>query len=237
MAASITLYTAKICPYAHRVELALEEAKATYTKYPIDLQNKPSWYAPKVNPASKVPAIAYGGPPSPPEDPSPESEKIAESLVLIEFVNDLFPQAHLLPADPVLRAKARFFIEFSTNKLIAPYSAFQRTGASADDFLAGVVAVQELLPADGFAVGPYSLADVAVTPFIARAFVGLRNEIGAYDEGEGKKVLEALAAPRYARFHKYWADLQARPNFKATFDEPYVTEAFKKRFGGLRAQK
>jgi len=50
----ITLYTAKICPFAHRVELALEEAKAGFTSYEIDLKNKPEWYAPQVNPASKV---------------------------------------------------------------------------------------------------------------------------------------------------------------------------------------
>ncbi|KAI0366043.1 hypothetical protein BV20DRAFT_1055923 [Pilatotrama ljubarskyi] len=57
----ITLYSAKICPSSQRVEIALAEAKAQFTRYEIDLQNKPEWYALKVNPASKVPAIAYGG--------------------------------------------------------------------------------------------------------------------------------------------------------------------------------
>ena len=37
-----------------QTELSLEEVGAKYTKYQIDLQNKPEWYAPKVNPASKV---------------------------------------------------------------------------------------------------------------------------------------------------------------------------------------
>lgn len=39
---------------APQAELALEEVGAKYTKFQIDLQNKPEWYAPKVNPASKV---------------------------------------------------------------------------------------------------------------------------------------------------------------------------------------
>ncbi|KDN51872.1 hypothetical protein RSAG8_00423, partial [Rhizoctonia solani AG-8 WAC10335] len=43
----------KICPFAQRTVIALEEAKADYTTYEIDLSNKPEWYAPKVNPASK----------------------------------------------------------------------------------------------------------------------------------------------------------------------------------------
>ena len=37
-----------------QTEISLEEVGAKYTKYQIDLQNKPEWYAPKVNPASKV---------------------------------------------------------------------------------------------------------------------------------------------------------------------------------------
>lgn len=37
-----------------QVELALAEAKADYKRFDVDLQNKPEWYAPKVNPASKV---------------------------------------------------------------------------------------------------------------------------------------------------------------------------------------
>ena len=42
------------CPYAQRVRFALKEANAPYTEYEIDLQNKPEWYALRVNPTSKV---------------------------------------------------------------------------------------------------------------------------------------------------------------------------------------
>ncbi len=37
-----------------KVELALKESGLSYERYEIDLKNKPEWYAPKVNPASKV---------------------------------------------------------------------------------------------------------------------------------------------------------------------------------------
>jgi glutathione S-transferase len=63
-----------------QAEIALAHAKADFKRFEIDLQNKPDWYAPKVNPASKVPAIAYGGPDVAPDQPSLESTKIAESL-------------------------------------------------------------------------------------------------------------------------------------------------------------
>ncbi|TFK79089.1 glutathione S-transferase C-terminal-like protein [Polyporus arcularius HHB13444] len=240
MPETLTLYTAKVCPYAQRAEIALAEAKAPFTRYEIDLQNKPEWYAPKVNPASKVPAIAYGGPQVPPDQPSPESTKLAESLVLVEFIADLYPNANLLPADPVLRAKARFFIDGVSTKLVPAWHNFLQGKGSVEDLYKAVEYLQEQLPAEGgFAVGQYSIADIAITPFLARARVGLINELGAYPEGEGKKVWEALSSGqgRLARFGKYITDLLNRDSFKATFDEAYITERQKARYANARAQQ
>ncbi|EMD34654.1 hypothetical protein CERSUDRAFT_116831 [Gelatoporia subvermispora B] len=230
----ITLYSCKTCPYAHRVELALEEAKAKYTRYEVDLSNKPEWYTPKVNPMGKVPALTYGGPSVPPDQPSPESVKLAESLVLLEFVADLFPEAHLLPSDPVLRAKARFFIDVVGTKVMG--RSYFRKDSSPDELYVGLETIQALLPDSGFAVGEYSIADAMVAPHLARALVNLENDLVGWKEGECKTVLAALRSPRFARLNQYIQDLEARPNFKATFDKEYVTEIFKKRYGNLRAQ-
>ncbi|PIL26864.1 transporter [Ganoderma sinense ZZ0214-1] len=233
----ITLYTAKICPYAQRTEIALHEAKADFVRHEIDLQNKPEWYAPKVNPASKVPAIAYGGPETPSDDPSPQSTKLAESLILVEFIADLFPSAGLLPSDPVQRARARFFTDAVGTKLTPAWHAYLQGKGSVDALYDAIAFLQALLPpGDGFAVGAYSVADIAITPFLARARVALLHDVGAYPEGEGKKVLETLTGGegKFARFGKYFNDLLARESFKATFDEAYIAERYKARFGNLR---
>lgn len=37
-----------------KAEIALAEAKVEYTRFEIDLRNKPDWYVPKVNPVGKV---------------------------------------------------------------------------------------------------------------------------------------------------------------------------------------
>jgi hypothetical protein len=37
-----------------QTEIALAEVGAPFKRCEIDLENKPEWYAPKVNPASKV---------------------------------------------------------------------------------------------------------------------------------------------------------------------------------------
>ncbi|KAJ6599759.1 glutathione S-transferase [Mycena vulgaris] len=239
MPEQITLYTAKICPFAHRVELALAEAKAGFNRFEIDLGNKPEWYAPKVNPASKVPAIAYGGPQVSPDLPSPESIKIAESLVLVEFIADLYPNSAILPKDPVQRAKARFFIDVVSTKFLPAYMGPLARGQSFDAFWDALDALQRLLPADKtFAVGDeFTAADISITPFLARMEVWLKNDIGAFKEGEGKKAAEYFfSGGRFARFVKYYEAIKARESFKETFDGEFIKEKYSARFTALRQQ-
>ncbi|KAG9311884.1 glutathione S-transferase C-terminal-like protein [Chiua virens] len=230
---SITLYTAKICPYAQRVEIALAEAKAKFKVYNIDLQNKPEWYAPKVNPASKVPAIAYGGPDVPPEDPSPESVKLTESLILVEFVADTFPEANLLPKDPVLRAQARFFIEVVGSKLIPAFAKFVMRGEEYDDLLTAAEVIQNILPAAGkYAVGDqYTIADIAITPFVARLRVVAANELGKYLTGKGNEFLGVLGGEKYAKFNTYVERLLERQSFRETFDVESIKVGYTNRYG------
>jgi len=226
MTEQITLYTAKICPWAHRAEIALKESKLPYKRYEIDLKNKPEWYAPKVNPASKVPAIAYGGPDVEPDSPSPESQKIAESGVLIELFADLSNE-ELLPKDPILRAKARFFIETVTPLFAGAWRGFLARGEDPAAIFKAVDVIQNLLPAEGYAVGPWSIADAAVTPFFARAEVSLKNDIGVYEEGKGKATWETLETdPKYARFRQYFNDIKSRDSFKETFFPEVIINTF-----------
>ncbi|KAJ6582522.1 glutathione S-transferase [Mycena vulgaris] len=238
MSEQITLYTSALCPYAHRVELALAEAKVDFTRVEIDLGNKPQWYALKVNPASKVPAIAYGGPQVPTDQPSPESVKIAESLILVEFVADLYPASALLPTDPVLRAQARFFIDVVSTKFGPAFMGLAR-GESFAGLWDALEALQSLLPADKpFAVGnQFTAADIALAPFLARMEVALKNDIGVFKAGEGTQAAEYFfSGGRFARLVKYFDAIKARESFKTTFDAELIKENYVNRFGPLRQQ-
>ena len=157
----------------------------------------------------------------PPDQPSPESVKIAESLVLVEFVADLFPSSGILPTDPVKRAQARFFIEGVSSKFVPAWFGVQFRNASVEDLYAALEYLQSLLPAEsGFALGEFSAADIAIAPFLARMRISFLNDIGAFPEGEGPKIYaEITSSSRFARFTKYQEDLFARESFKATFDE------------------
>ena len=204
----------------------------------------------------QVPAIAYGGPKVPPDQPSPDSVKIAESLVLIEFLSDLYPDSHLLPKDPVLRAKARFFIENVGAKVTPAWAAFAFRGESANAFLAALEAVQALLPADKpYAVGDqFTNADIAVAPFLGRMYLMVRHGIGNYSTEDGKSVWDALHSPRFARLTEYAEAITSRPSFQKTFDQvgplqiltphaanrvlqEYIKDMMEKRIAALKQQQ
>ncbi|KZV74999.1 hypothetical protein PENSPDRAFT_662016 [Peniophora sp. CONT] len=220
----IALYTNtnRTSPWSHRLEIAFAEAGIEPTVGIISLQDKPEWFTSVVNPLTKeVPAIAYGGPKVPADQPSEESVKLTGSTVLLEFLADLYPSAGLLPKDPVQRAKARFFIEKVDSMISSPWSGFQqRNGHGPKElFLTGLETVQSLLPESGFVIGEWSIADASVAPILARAEIALHEDLVSWDEGEGPALhKEIFEGERFARLVKYLRDNQARESWKKTFN-------------------
>ncbi|RPD52410.1 hypothetical protein L226DRAFT_555686 [Lentinus tigrinus ALCF2SS1-7] len=227
----ITVYVHPIPAPSHRVLIALADAKAEYILYNLDIwRERPDWFSSKVNPLGKIPAITYGGPKVAPDNPSPESAKLSESLAIIEFIADIFPESGLLPADPVVRARARMINNyFDTRFFPAFWDFFIEARAKPADILGVLETVQGLLPETGFAVGAWSIADVAIAPFLVRVVMLLENGLGKQQEEEGKEVLRALREPRFARVMKYIRDAKEWPSFKVTFNEADIvaqTKAF-----------
>ena len=168
----------------------------------------------------QIPALTYGGPKTAPERPSPESAKLSESLALIEFVADVFPESNLLPADPVLRARARMINVYFDTRFFPVFWDFFLEGKPGADLLGALETMQSLLPETGFAVGPeWSIADIAVAPFLVRVVMLLEHDLGKQSAEEGSKALLALRTPRFARLMKYIEDAKEWSSFKATFDE------------------
>jgi len=177
----------------------------------------------------------YGSPKSDPEHPSPESSKIAESLVLLEFVADLYPDSGLLPRDPVQRAHVRFFIDAVSNKLTPPWAAFFLRGEAPDKFIEAVAEIQDLLSPSAFAVGDhFTIADAAIAPFLGRWELLFRNDVGKFAEGAGQRVHEILfQSERFARLQKYYADISSRPSFKNSFDSVRMSHCLANHVGTM----
>jgi glutathione S-transferase len=102
---TIELFSARVCPYAHRSRLALMEKGLPFELVEIDLRNKPAWYK-EINPFEAVPALRQG------------SFLLRESLIINEYVEELAPEPQLLPAVPRQRAEARLWISFADSRMV-----------------------------------------------------------------------------------------------------------------------
>ncbi|BGP38950.1 hypothetical protein JCM10449v2_002888 [Rhodotorula kratochvilovae] len=229
---ALTIYSARICPWAQRATLALREVGAYDNKQvehvEIDLANKPSWYASKVNPASKVPVIAVGN------EGEPNHVNIPESGVLLELVAELFPESGLSPADPVQRAEARYFAQRFTDVVTSQYMQVLLHGKTeaAPALLSGIDEIQGLLArhTGTFLLGEQpTIGDLAVAPFVGRIFVS-----GKAGLLPGNVFSTLSTEEKYAPFRAYHAALTSRPSWSATFDEEYIVEKTKARIEGLK---
>jgi len=154
----ITLYNAARCPYVARVRIVLAEKGIEMETVEIDLSDRPAWFYEK-NPSGRVPVIEEdGGPPLP------------ESAVIMEFLEERYPEPPLLPADPDDRAFVRLLI-FRDNELTGPYYALRRgDDGAAEAFDAALGRFDALLAERPYLGGAeYGLADIALVPWFLRA--------------------------------------------------------------------
>ncbi len=165
----LTLYDADRCPYAARVRIVLAEKSLEYETVSIDLDDRPGWFYEK-NAAGKVPVLEEDG-----------GLVLPESRVIVEYLDERFPDPPLLPADPAERAVARLRIE-RFDDLGRPYYALRRGEEGAGARLArALAALETALEAQPFLTGSsYGLADVAYVPWILRARALLGVELDAH---------------------------------------------------------
>ncbi|KAH9930494.1 uncharacterized protein BXZ73DRAFT_101866 [Epithele typhae] len=93
--------------FSHRVFIALKEADAEHKEAPNLFTISPLYSSSCL---TQILCITYGCPDTDPADPSPESHKIHESLVICKFISDIYPNARLVPSDPLQRVAMRLFI-------------------------------------------------------------------------------------------------------------------------------
>jgi glutathione S-transferase len=109
----ITIYDAARCPFCARVRIMLAEKRIPYEPVAIDLSNRPPWLYEK-NPAGKVPVLEE------------DTFVLPESIVIMEYLEERYPEPALLPADPAQRALERLRVFRFDDELGADYYAFRR---------------------------------------------------------------------------------------------------------------
>ena len=137
------LYDAGRCPFCARVRIALAEKGLDYERVDVDLRNRPAWIY-DLNPSGKVPVLDDGF-------------VLPESAVIMEYLDDAYPENPLLPRDPKARAVARKSV-FRFDELLGDdYYAYRRGDASE------LPERLEQLP-----VGTDLFVDVAFVPWVIR---------------------------------------------------------------------
>lgn len=163
---NIELFSARVCPFAHRSRLALMEKNLPFTLIDIDLCNKPDWYL-KINPAGAVPALRQG------------DFLLRESLIINEYINECCAEPPLLPATVQQRAEARLWIDYAGSSFVP---LFYRLLKAQQEEEQGTVAAElcrvlEVLDGDlqrRKGQGPYwfgwqvGLTDIAFYPWFER---------------------------------------------------------------------
>jgi glutathione S-transferase len=112
--AEIKIYSAVVCPYAHRSRLVLQEKGIDFDLIEIDLQNKLEGFT-NISPYGKVPAIVHG------------ENRVWESAVINEYLNEVFPNPPLLPSSAIAKAQARIWIDFANTRFVPAFSTLLRS--------------------------------------------------------------------------------------------------------------
>jgi glutathione S-transferase len=181
-----TLYTADRCPYAARVRIVLAEKGLSYDAVEIDLDDRPGWLYEK-NPLGRVPVYE--------ED---EGLVLPESRVIMEYLDERYPEPALLPVDAAERALVRLQLErFDTNFGNA-YYAFRRGEDDGAERLEHCLSLIERNA--GRWTDRYTLAEIAYVPWLIRLRDQLGFDLSPYpsveEQLERLSVRPAIAAER-----------------------------------------
>jgi glutathione S-transferase len=152
-----TLYDAARCPYCARVRIVLAEKAVEFETVEIDLADRPAWIYEK-NATGRVPVLEEDG------------WLLPESAVIMEYLEERYPEPALLPADPADRALPRLRI-FRADDLTSPYYAFRRGEDGARERLDAALGRLDASLAEQPWLGgaAYGLADIAYVPWLLRA--------------------------------------------------------------------
>ncbi|HYX75607.1 MAG TPA: glutathione S-transferase family protein, partial [Gaiellaceae bacterium] len=139
-----------------------------YETHEIDLSDRPAWLYAK-NPSGRVPVLEEDG-----------GFVLPESVVIMEYLEERFPEPALWPADPAERALGRLWLDRFDARLGHEYYSLRRGEPSRlDERLRDLDVSLEALP---FLSGrEYGLADISYLPWILRARENLGVELEPYE--------------------------------------------------------
>ncbi len=190
------LISFKICPFAQRSVLLLKEKKVDFDLEFINPDEPPLWFT-ELSPTGKVPVLDVDG------------TAVFESAVIAEYLDETNPPS-IHPADPLLRATNRAWVEYTSDIYMSIFkmimakeeAGLKSVQAELDDQLAGLDEVASNTPF--FNGDSFSMVDIAAAPIAVR--LDIIKELTGFD---------ALA--EHENLQTWFANLLARDTVQASY--------------------
>lgn len=154
------LYSGTVCPYSHRCRIVLFEKGMDFEVIDVDQMDKSDDLA-SINPYNKVPVLVE------------RDLVLTEANIINEYIDERFPHPQLMPADPVMRGRARLFLHRFEQELYSNVNVILQSGKTADKSRAiirdNLTQLSQILTKQKFLLGnDFSMLDVAVAPLLWR---------------------------------------------------------------------
>lgn len=204
--ANYRLISYDMCPFVQRTRVMLLEKDVEHDIDYIDLKNKPDWFL-ELSPTAKVPTL---------EVTTNDGRRVVlfESLVINEYLEEAAGGRLMLPEDPLDKAHARAWIEYSTELL---QDCFALTAARDEEALAPVLE-RARSKLDRLEVelgdGPFFLGESM--SLVDAAFVPALQRLKFADDLYPSMELFGDSRPRVTR---WWRAIESRPSVPASAPE------------------
>lgn len=156
----MTLYSGTTCPYSHRCRIVLFEKGMDFEVIDVDPANRPEDLM-EISPDNRLPVLVE------------RDLRLDIANVINEYIDERFPHPQLMPADPVMRARARLFLHNFEVQLFAHIADIENNTKNADKARAiirdGLTMIAPIFARQQFMLGDeFSMVDVAITPLLWR---------------------------------------------------------------------
>ena len=170
----LQLISHPLCPYVHRAAAMLTEKGVPFTQTFVDLKAKPDWFL-AISPRGTVPVLVTKG------------VAIFESVVIVQYLDEICGP-HMLPEDPLERARQRMWVEISNDLMTGHYKI--ATAATPDERTQAIATArdtlqrfEQVIAGPLFAGETLGIVDVAAGPALVRfermdAILGLDSYAG-----------------------------------------------------------
>src|ERR1700747_2822189 len=109
----MTLYSGTTDPFSQRCRIVLHEKGMDFQIIDVDVDHKPEDLA-VINPYNRTPVLVE------------RDLVLHESNIINEYIDERFPHPQLMPADPVMRARARLFLHRFENEMFCHIESIEK---------------------------------------------------------------------------------------------------------------